>query len=201
MSKFSGKCDFYDHVFMSFDTQEEAFKNFNGTKLYIKQPLPDNVDFSEAIKNGVNIPETYYKKVQYSTISDIVPYYPYLVSIAYVDNGDSKNSIVCLSSKSFVDIAEAKSLQIDLKNLIKIYNRCKRKKIKFNVDEAVSEVCFGEYNKEEITELANRVAKNGKNATIDGVHLPTKDYYRQKLVDEMVRFGVNPAEWGYERFK
>lgn len=200
MSKFSGKCDFYDHIFISSDNKDEAFQRFKGTQLYIMQPLPDNFDFKEAFANKVNIPETYYKKIEYSQISDLIPYYPHLVATAYIDNIDSNNSIVCLSSKSFVDAEESDFLSADLKWLIKVYNRCKRKKMEFNVEEAVKEVSIGEHNKEQVSELANRVARDGKKATIEGVHLPLKDYYRQALVDEMVKYDLKPAEWGYERF-
>ena len=51
------------------------------------------------------------------------------------------------------------------------------------------------------TELANRVKINGKKASTDGLHLSIYDFYRKELVEEMVKNGLNPADYGYERFK
>ena len=187
---------------MSAETDEEAFAKFNGTRLYVWQPLPDGVDLIKELKDGVNVPETYYKKVEYSSIKDLVPYYPHLVSMAHYDNKNPRNSLVIISPKSYVDENEKDFLEWYLKDLLKIYRRCKRKKIEFNVDDAVKEVCWHDYNKEEIVELANRVKEKGKKATIDGIHLPFNEkYYRQELVNEMLKYGLDPCEYGdYERF-
>lgn len=202
MSNYSGKADFYDHLFMSREpaTEEEALNKFNGTKLYIRQPLPDSFDLEVALKNKVNIPETYYKKVEYSSIKDLIPLYPHLISFAGIDNADSRNSVVCLSSESFVDREERESLEWRLKELIKIYNRCKRKKIEFDVEAAVKEITWNGWNEEIHRELAERVKKNGKKATIDGIHLKMHECYRRELVEEMLRHGIDPCEYGYERF-
>ena len=67
ISKFSGKADFCDSLWMRAETDEEAFEKFNGTNLYISQPLPDTFNLKEAVDNKVNIPETYYKKIEYSS--------------------------------------------------------------------------------------------------------------------------------------
>lgn len=123
-----------------------------------------------------------------------------MVSFAACDNADSNNSVVCLSSRSFVDEEEEDRLLLYLKQLLRIYNRCKRKKTEFNVEEAVKEVCWLNYNKEQITELAQRVKEKGKKASIDGIHLAMSEHYRQVLVDEMIRNDLNPADYGYERF-
>lgn len=187
---------------MSAETDEEAFAKFNGTRLYVWQPLPDGVDIMKELKDGVNVPETYYKKVEYSSIKDLVPYYPHLVSMAHYNNKNPRSSLVILSSESYIDSKERDILEWYLKDLLKIYRRCKRKKIEFNVDDAVKEVCWSGYNKEEIVELANRVKEKGKKATIDGIHLPFNEkYYRQELVNEMLKYGLDPCEYGdYERF-
>lgn len=201
ISKFSGKCDYFDHLWMGAETEEEAFNKFNGTKLYICQPLPEDLDWEYAFENKVNIPETYYKKVEYSSIKDLIPYYPHLISFAGVDNTNPRNSVVCLSRESFVDSEERESLELRLKHLLKIYNRCKRKKVEFDVEEALKEVVWNGWNEESYRELANRVKENGKKASIDGIHLQMHEYYRQQLVNEMLKHGLNLADYGnYERF-
>lgn len=200
ISRYSGKCDFYDHLWMSYETEEEAFNKFNGTKLYIMQPLPEDFNLEEALEGNINIPETYYKKVEYSSMKDLIPLYPHLVAMAFHDNTDSHNSVVCLSSESFVDREEREQLEWNLKNLLKIYNRCKRNKTEFDVEEAVKKVTFGGWNEEPYRELANRVKEHGKKATIDGIHLKMHEHYRQELANEMIKNGLNPADFGYKRF-
>ena len=158
------------------------------------QPLPNDFDFKEAIANKINIPETYYKKIEYSSIKDLIPFYPYLV-------GFSCGDVICISDESFVDEEERDRLETSLKWLLRIYNRCKRKKMEFNVEDALKEVCWNGWNEEPYRELANRMAKNGKKTTIDGIHLRMHEHYRQELVEEMLKYGLNPCDYGdYARF-
>lgn len=198
MSKFCGKYDLCDSIWSHAKTDEEAFEKFNGTNLYIIQPLPEGFNFEETVANKVNIPQTYYKKIEYSSIKDLVPYYPHIIGFGGYSND---YRVVCLSKEPYFDRQEKESLDFNLKWLLRIYNRCKRKKIEFNVEDAVNEVCWGNFNREQITELANRVAKNGKKATIDGIHLTMQEYYRKELVEEMLKYGLDPCQYGdYERF-
>lgn len=175
MSKFSGKCDFYDSAIMIHQYTEEEFKN--NVIIYVG-----------------NNPEP----LKINSMKDLIPYYPYLVSMAAYNNVERK-SVIHLCSESFVDQEEREILTWKLEHLIKIYNRCKRKKVEFDIDAAVKEVCcFGvdDY----VRELAERVKEKGKKATIDGIHMPMRDYYRKELVEEMLENGLDPAEWGYGRF-
>lgn len=183
-------------------TDEELFEKFKGTKLYKHKPSDQQKELDSSTPERLNeTMRSNWDEIHYESISDLVPYFPYLVSIAACDNIDSNNSMVVLSSKSFVDIEEEDILSIYLKNLIKIYNRCKRKKIDFKVDDAVREVCWNGWNKKAITELAERVKLYGKKASINGVHLDMYERYRKELVDEMLKYGLHPSEYGYERFE
>ena len=143
--------------FEYWEIKEEAFDKFNGTKLYICQPLPDDFSWEEALKNKVNIPETYYKKIEYSSIKDLIPYYPHITAF-------SCGSVICLSRESFVDSEEREILEWRLKDLLRIYNRCKRKKIEFDVEESLKDMFWSDWNKEPYRELANRVKEKGKKA-------------------------------------
>lgn len=183
-------------------TYEELFEKFKGTKLYKCKPADQQNELDTSTSERLNeTMRSNWEEIRYESISDLIPYFPYLVSIAACDNADSNNSMVVLSSKSFVDIEEEDILSIYLKNLIKIHNRCKRKKIDFKVDEAVREVCWNNWNKKAITELAERVKLYGKKASINGMHLDMHERYRKELVDEMLKYGLNPSEYGYERFE
>lgn len=133
-------------------------------------------------------------------MKDLIPYYPHIIGFAACDNTDSHKSVVCLSSESFVDREEREILEWKLKNILRIYNRCKRKKIEFDIDEVIKEICWNGWNEEVYRELAERVKERGKKATIDGIHLRMHEKYRQDLVNEMLKNGLNPCDYGYERF-
>lgn len=198
ISKFCGKADFCDSLWSKAETDEEAFEKFNGTNLYISQPLPDTFNLKEAVDNKVNIPETYYKKIEYSSIKDLIPYYPHTTSFG---SYSADYRLTCLTQEPYFDRQERDLLETNLKWLLRIYNRCKRKKIEFNVEDAVEEICWHDWNEEPITELANRVKAKGKKATVDGIHLRMQEYYRKKFVEEMLKYGLDPCQYGdYARF-
>ena len=176
MSRWSGKCDCFDSLIEIHKYTEEELKN--NVKIYI----------------GNNTEPLHIEKM-----SDLIPYYPYLIAIACYDNVERK-SVIRLSSESFVDREERECLEWRLKDLIRIYNRCKRKKIEFDVEDAVKQITWNGWNEEPHRELANRVKENGKKATINGIHLKMHERYRKELVDEMLKNGLNPADYGYERF-
>ena len=194
MSKFSGKCDFYDHLFMTTDDENEAFKKFNGTKLYKYKKKENCIDVERIEDIHKN-----WEEIEYHSIKDLIPYYPYIICIAGIDNFDSKKSMVVLGSESYIDSREKDMMDFYLKDLIRIYNRCKRKKIEFNVDEAIKEVALI-CNKEQLRELAERVQKKGKKANYDGIHLESKNFYRKELLEEMKKNGLNPECYGYGEF-
>lgn len=177
MSKWSGKCDFAD----SLEIHNYTLEDFqNKVTIYI----------------GNSTEPLHIEKME-----DLIPYYPHLISMAWYNNLKGK-SVIHLTSESYVDIEERDILEFRLKCLLKIYNRCKRKKIEFNVDEAIKDITLNGWNEEPYRELANRVKEKGKKATIDGIHLKMHDYYRQELVNEMLKNGINPADIGnnYQRF-
>lgn len=101
MSRFSGKCDFYDHLFMTTENEEDAFEKFRGTKLYKMKPSAECVP----VKAISDFPRNWIP-IQYGSLKDLIPYYPYIISTSFCDNADSDNSTIILSSKSWVDIEE-----------------------------------------------------------------------------------------------
>lgn len=198
MSRFSGKCDFWDHLFSSTDDEEKAFDKFNGTKLYIRQALPEDFNLNKALEEKVNIPETYYKKIEYDCIEDLIPYYPYLIVMAYYDNTDVRSSVVCLSEKSFVDIEESEFLNRWLGQIIKEYKKCKRKKVDFSPTDVLSKISIFRTNDAIMMELCNRVKEKGTKANIDGLHLNGHNWYRKELKKEMIKHDIDPIVYGLE---
>ena len=170
MSKFSGKCDLYDSFVVINNYTDEELKN--NVLIYMGQS---------------------YFPLKIETTKDLIPLYPHLISSSYYNTSERK-AVVHITSKSFVDMEENESLNFYLKSLVRFYEHCKRKKIKFDVDEAVNKTTFMNFNAEEIRELAERVKKHGKKATVDGIHLQSKLYYRKLLIDEMIKNGIDPAQ-------
>ena len=132
-------------------------------------------------------------------MSDLIPFYPYIISSSYHNNKERK-AVIHLTSESYVDREEREILEFRLKYLLRIYNRCKRNKIEFNVEEAVDKITWNGWNEDIHRELANRVKLYGKKATVDGIHLKMHEIYRRELAEEMIRNGLNPADYGLERF-
>ena len=106
---------------------------------------------------------------------DLVAYYPYIVSLMVHDG-------IHLSKQSFIDSEEQENMQWRLDKLIKYYKKCKRKKIEFDKNEALKEICWINVDEPEPyeIELVDRVAEYGVNATIDNLHDSMHDMMRNE---------------------
>lgn len=160
MSKFSGKFDLYDYLHIHNFSDEDIKNNLH---IYIgdrKKPLK--------IKDR----------------KDLIPYY------AYVPNSDSydkvnKIAVLHLTHKSWVDIEEEESLSLSRKEILKIYNKCKKKNIPFNDDEVLNQIYHTKVDIETYKELIKRVEENGSKSNIKGLHLIRFKYLRDRLHSEM----------------
>ena len=71
------------------------------------------------------------------------------------------------------------------------WRRCKRHKEPYDEDEAARRISFL-YEPDDVErEIARRVGEKGGKATIDGLRDCMHEYYRKKLLYEMVRLGWN----------
>lgn len=115
MSRFSGKCDCYDTLVMIHKYTDDELKN--NVKIYIYgDPEPIKIEKRK----------------------DLIPYYPHLIGSAGFDN-ENRKATVYITKKPFTDSREEKQLDFYLHEYLKIFNRCKRKKMEFNVEDAVRE--------------------------------------------------------------
>lgn len=174
MSRYSGKCDLYDH----FD--ETDLSNLSNYKIY-------------AYNNIVPLHITSEK--------DLVPYYPYLVVAAGYNTVDGKRTgTIHLSKESFAVREEREHLTFSLNNVLRYYRRCKRKHIPFTEEEAIDHFSSGLWITATDKDIIKRVAENGEKTTIEGLHTPMGLYYRQELFKEMTRVGytvTQAASWVY----
>ena len=94
----------------------------------------------------------------------------------------------------------------DLRDAIKEYKRCKRKKIPFDPD-AYYEKFVSTWRSEHnyTKEIIDRVAKYGEKANLDGLYSETKDRWdRARLAQELERLGyddwfINHWVFGYRK--
>ena len=169
ISKWSGKADFADSIEI-----HGGIDFLNNWKVYIYEKQPDG---------------TYKDKLlHFEKESDVVPYYAHIIGCAFHDNKENKH-VIHLSSKSYPDSHEEELLGYYLKTLIRYYNYCKRKKIEFNVNDALKK--FSEwtlqYDGDTIKELALRVKEKGKKSSIEGLTLEFSERYRELLKEELDR--------------
>lgn len=167
MSKYCGKCDVYDTFVMIGERDDDYLKR---SKFYIRD---------ESGKEH---------RVHIQNQTDLIPYYPYLVSSM---GSDSESAVCFLSKESFVDTEERTLLQGDLDRVLRYYNKCKRNKIKFDEKEAYKCIVFFEDERPYAKEIVERVKRDGKKASINGIHLNLWEYYRRELYDDMIKAGYN----------
>lgn len=163
MSKYSGKCDLYDSLIMIKD-----IKDYSKVKIYAynNDIVPLRIDFER----------------------DAMPFYPYLTTIMSGDKDG--NTIIHLSSESYVDTNENEHLSWYLEDIKKYWRKCKRKKIEFNEEEAAKLIMWcNEDLPSYKEEIIKRVKEQGEKATIKNIHTPLHDYYRKYLYDDMVDAG------------
>lgn len=164
MSKYSGKCDFGDSW--------EIF----GEKYILKSKV--------FILNNI-VP------LRIDSYKDALPYFPRIVVMS---GGDKESSRIRLSDRSYADKEEENRLNWYLESIKKYYRKCKRKKVNFDIDEALDNVFFFE-DKEKYKPLVMEVMKSGDKAVLPGdMHLSIYDFYRKQLYDDMVLAGYKDNE-------
>lgn len=170
ISKFSGKCDVYDWV-------SSPSCHLSNLMIYVgesKEPI----------------------KIEYLT--DIIPYYPHIVSIGY-HNNETKEDIIRITPESYVEIRERERLQCMLEEIKNIYQRCLKNNELFIIDNVVEEMKthYLSYDLEThraIKELAERVYENRFTTDISGISFSIFEHYKQELFKEMVDSGAYTEE-------
>lgn len=124
---------------------------------------------------------------------DLAPYYPHLM----ISGGGYKGCWTCqITSRSFIDIEEEEHLSWKLRDFQKYWRKCKRDKTPYVESEAIEKVCWTPPTETD-KEIANRVGMYGNKATIDGIHDGIHEYYRSKLLEEMINLGWDESRAKY----
>lgn len=177
MSVFSGKCDIYDHFVMVSNGDEEK------------------------LKEEIEKTDIYYgclwdrHRLDIHTPKDLIPYYPYLISIG--SWGREGRAVIELSKESFVDREEKEFIQYAIDNILRYYRRCRRNKTEFNKEEAY-EICVWNKNQNKpwVRELINNIVDanfkyDAEQAIYDGIYLPMSERYREILYKAMTEAGYS----------
>ena len=175
MSKFSGKCDVYDCLVEM--------------KKYTLDELKNNVTIRVGSEKEPLI---------FNSMADLIPYYPYMISLEFSDNKSRKSNII-ISSKSWVDKEEEDILIFYKEQLLKFYNRNKRKGMNLREEDIMRKLSLC-IDKDAPLEMCKRMIREDGDFDIDGIHLKSHEYYRELLVEEMVKNGIDPRIYGYDRF-
>lgn len=182
MSKFCGKCDVYD----SFIAIQEMDDTSDWSKVSIFQCDED------LNKHDLNI----------KSYKDLVPYFPHLVQYSSSRDGEV---VACITNKSFVDMENEERINGIYYRAKRYYNRCKRKGIDFDIEEALKHVCFSSFGNDLEREVCERVKKHpyAKN-DLTGLYYSFYEHYKEALMLEMLKSGYTEKQarkWCYEGVK
>ena len=193
MSMFCGKCDLWDSLVMIREINDES----DWSKIKIYQHTPDTY-FDETGLHGDIL-------LDIKCLKDLLPYAAHLIGMSYGDKDG--NYIAHISSRSFVDEEEEERFTWILDDIKKIYRRCKRKKIPFELEDVIKELVWqydSENMKKAVETLFNRVKEHPCTKDISGLHDNMHQYYRKRLYEDMVEAGYTEDqahEWVYHHNK
>jgi len=165
-SCFSGKCDLYDSLI-----EIGKVTDFSKVHIYIND-------------NPVELRIDSYK--------DLIPYFPCVSRVETHSNGEYR---IWLSGKPWYRIEEEDLLRIYLRDLTTCYNKLKRDKnlsLETLIERYNSKYNWRSHKEELITELASRLIEvKGKKdkVYIGDLYLPSKDWFRKRLYEEMIKNG------------
>lgn len=125
---------------------------------------------------------------------DLVPYYPYLISIMASEK--DKGGVIRLHNKSFIDEEEEEHLGWYLRDAKKYWRKCKRKHQEFDESVAYDKINIFGVERPYLREIIRRVAKYGNNAIVNDLHDTFHDRMRNEWYQLMIEAGW-PEEESY----
>ena len=162
MSKYSGKCDFADHIDIHGMDSVRKSKIYLGYDNYIA---------------GISL--------NIKSERDAMPFYTHIISFCSMRDGVGN---VVLTERSWLDLEEEDRLKWYREAVLKEYRRCKRKKIEFVPEEVLKKVCQTDFAKEAWVEIIKRVAEYGDAAGTTGIHIPYYSRMKKMLGDDIKKY-------------
>lgn len=131
-------------------------------------------------------------ELRIDSYKDLIPYFPCVPSISTHCDGEYR---IWLSGKPWYRVEEEQMLNIYLRDLTTCYNKLKRDKnlsLETLIERYNAKYSWSHAKDELITELARRLIEvKGKknNVDISDLYLPSGDWFRKRLYEEMVNNG------------
>lgn len=193
VGKVSGKCCLEDTIGMWTNYEDEKIEEFlNRTKFYSDIKVYDSIICPD---NEIII--TNYK--------ELVPYLPRCESIMSMSKSDK--NIIVLSGRPHWAFEETERNEQIFKDILRVYNKCKRKKIEFTKEYLEKESYYFSHNfyKDVCDPIYERFMKLGKKATFTDIHSNNINLlYREPFMKEMLAVGYTQDQtyrWVYDEIK
>lgn len=142
-------------------------------------------------------------ELRIDSYKDSIPYFPCVSSMETQANGEYR---ICISGKPWYRVEEEETLNFYLRDLTTCYNKLKREKrlsLETLIEMHTERFRWISNKNELIEELASRLIEaKGKKDKVDisDLYLPSGDYFRKKLYEEMINNGWNESvayRWCY----
>lgn len=165
MSKYSGKYDLYDNFSMNNESIEEQLKKVN--IYFFDHP---------------------YAKLDINTEKDLSQFFCYIPCM-------SNNNNIYLPQDNYLNKREKEELEYSYNELVKLYNKCKRKHIDFEEEyNKIKQDNWFWYNgitdeeKDKIFNLV-KISRGKADIEINYIPLSTQDYWRKVWYEDLIKLG------------
>lgn len=175
MSRFSGKCDFYDWIN---DQSDEFIKKSN---YYIRF-------------KGRRHP------IEINNRHDAIKYYPYLVSMGY--HSEIKD-VAELCADSFIDTEERERIDLRLKEVIEYWEKYRNSLGEISKEQCIQSLGALAKGDELYPQIIDEVNKYGDKAECKYVHDHMHERYRRQWFEYMIEEGYDKNFafcWVYKEF-
>ena len=160
MSKYCGKCDLYDCIYMRDTPIEEQLSK---AKIYIKDEL-------------LNI----------KTETDLALFFPYIIGTSY--SNKEGYQVIHLSKTDYIRETELNRISYYVRDAKREKQKCKRNKLDYIVED-VYKTRFSwmrpNVDKEQVLEIIRRVGVGGRQS-YDDIRLPSCEWYRNTWYEDLV---------------
>lgn len=135
-------------------------------------------------------------------LKDLLPYAAYIVNMA---SWSKDYCIVYIGTESYVQKMEQERIEWAARDAKKVYDRCKRQKKEYNVEDVAREITYPDQEVEDyVFEIVKRIKAHPYSFKLNDISVPICKYYKYNLYDDMIKMGYSQDEayeWCYNNIK
>lgn len=171
MSKYSGKCDVYDHF------------------------CTHNKDIEEQLKNSYICVGKAQTQLELETEAQLALYFPYTIATGSWDS-EFEKSHLWLSEHDYVRSSEIEMIDFYVHEAKKEKAFCKKHKIQYSVDDVYKKrfSWTAPENKKALLEIIQRVEAGGRQK-YDDIRLPSYDFCRNIWLEDLINIYKYPTDF------